>query len=64
MANVGENEGFHVLDDFVCDAIHAPGVPLAHPANQGRNEGMSVSEEIVFDASSESKIGDKESDGQ
>lgn len=64
MANPGDNEGFHVLDDFVCNAIHAPSVPLANPANQGRNEGMSVIEEVIFEASSESKAGDKESDGQ
>src|SRR5438067_12683960 len=50
MANPGHNEGFHVLDDFVCEAIHAPSVPRANPANQGRNEGMSVIEELLFEA--------------
>src|SRR6266566_6402633 len=64
MANPGHNEGFHVLDDFVCEAIHAPSVPLANPANQGRNEGMSVIEEVVFEASSENKPGKKESGRQ
>ena len=51
MANPGRNEGFHVLEDFVCEAIHEPSVPLANPASQGRNEGMTVVEELVFDAS-------------
>jgi len=49
MAAQGHNEGFHVLDDFVCDAIHAPSFPLANPANQGRNDGMSVNEGLLFE---------------
>lgn len=53
MAAQGRNEGFHVLDEFVCEAIHAPTVPLANPANQGQNEGMSVAEELVFEAGQE-----------
>ena len=53
MAAQGRNEGFHVLDEFVCEAIHASSVPLASPTNQGRNEGMSVVEELVFEASPE-----------
>ena len=48
------NAGFHVLDDFVCEAIHAPSVPLADPTKQGRNEGMAVVEELVFEAGKES----------
>lgn len=48
MAAQGQNSGFHVLEDFVCDAIHGPSVPLANPANQGHNEGMAVVEELVF----------------
>jgi hypothetical protein len=32
MAAPGQNPGFLVLDDFVCDAIHAPTVPLKHGA--------------------------------
>ena len=51
MANPSQNMGFLVLDDFVCEAIHAPSVLLANPANQGRNEEMVVLEEVVFDAS-------------
>ena len=49
----GHNRGFHVLDDFVCDAIHPPAVPLANPANQGRNEGMFVIAELLFEAGKE-----------
>lgn len=49
----GQNAGFHVLDDFVCEAIHAPGVPLADPAKQGRNEGMAVVEELMLEAGKE-----------
>lgn len=49
MAAQGRNEGFHVLDEFVCEAIHAPSVPLANPTNQGQNDGMSVVEELVFE---------------
>lgn len=48
MAVRAENEGFSVLDDFVCDAIHAPGIPRADPNKQGRNEGIRVIEELVF----------------
>src|SRR5437763_936632 len=60
MANPGSNDGFHVLDDFVCEAIHAPSVPLSDPANQGRNEGMSVLEEVVLDPSNGNHRGDQE----
>jgi hypothetical protein len=49
MAATGHNKGFHVLDDFVCDAIHAPSVPLANPANQGQNGGMLVLDELIFE---------------
>lgn len=38
----GCNEGFHVLDDFGCEAFLAPGVPRADPCKQGRNEGMAL----------------------
>src|SRR5262249_24768023 len=40
MPSRGENEGVRVLDDFVCEAIPAPGIPQAEPTNQGKNEGM------------------------
>jgi hypothetical protein len=50
MASRGQNEGFEMLDDFVCEAIHAPGIPMADPSKQGENEGFDVVEELVFDA--------------
>lgn len=50
MAATGQNKGFHVLDEFVCEAVHAPSVPQANPAHQGRNQGMSIVEELVFEA--------------
>jgi len=50
MAIQGQNEGFRVLDDFVCEAILAPSSPHAVPTKHGQNEGMRVVEEIVFDA--------------
>jgi hypothetical protein len=53
MAAQGQNKGFHVLDEFVCEAVHDASVPLANRANQGRNEGMSVVEELLFEAGRE-----------
>jgi RNA polymerase sigma factor (sigma-70 family) len=64
MAAQGRNEGFHVLDEFVCDAIQSPSIPLANPANQGRNEGMSVVEELVVSLGTEAKVSEEEDDGQ
>lgn len=60
MAAQGRNEGFHVLDDFVCEAIHAPSIPLASPTKQGRNEGMSVVEELVVDVGSLAEADDED----
>lgn len=54
MAAHGRNEGFHVLDDLVCEAMHDPSVPLANSANQGRNERTSVIEELVLKPGKES----------
>ena len=53
MAAQGQNKGFHVLDEFVCEAVHDASVPLANRTNQGRNEGTSVVEELLFEASGE-----------
>src|SRR5438046_2886908 len=49
MGKRAENEGFRMLDDFVCEAIHAADVPRADDRHQGQNEGMRVVEELVFD---------------
>ncbi len=53
MSDKGRNDGFRVLDDFVCEAIHSPGVPLANEQHQGHNAGSLVVEELSFDASAE-----------
>ena len=53
MAAQSCNNGFYILDEFVCEAIHAPSVPLANPANQGRNEGMCVVEELLLQVEQE-----------
>jgi hypothetical protein len=46
----GQNEGFYVLEDFVCQAIPGPSISPAGPDKQGRNEGMFVTEELMFEA--------------
>jgi len=43
----GQNEGFRVLDDFVCQAIQDPAVPQAPRTKRGRNEGVLVLEELT-----------------
>ncbi len=53
MANRAENEGFRLLDDFVCDAIHAAGITQADPKKQGKNEGIRVNGELVFGGETE-----------
>src|SRR5947209_6226861 len=47
----GENEGFRILDDFVCDAIPGPGIALEGPFGRGENEGMHFLWELDFNAS-------------
>ena len=54
MANPGQNQGFRVLDEFVCEAIHPPTVPQADQTKQGQNEGMRVIQELVVDDSAAS----------
>jgi DNA-binding transcriptional MocR family regulator len=44
----GENEGFVVLNELVCDAIPAPGVPRA--SARAESEGMTIVPELVYDA--------------
>lgn len=55
MAERANNEGFHVLDEFVCDAIREPGIPQADPKKQGKNERIRVIEELVFGGQSATK---------
>ena len=42
MSNRGQTEGLRVLDDFVCEAIHAPDVPQSPLNKRGQNEGVRV----------------------
>src|SRR4051794_15220120 len=56
MAAQGRNQGFHVLDEFICEALPVPSVPLADPATQGMNGGMSAIEELVFEAGGEPTV--------
>jgi hypothetical protein len=60
-AQRAENEGFRVLEDFVCDAIHEPGIPQADPTKQGANEGIRVIKELVFEGERTSQQEGKES---
>jgi hypothetical protein len=48
MAAQGHNEGFSVLDDFVCEGIPATLVPAANPTKLGQNSGMTVVDEQTF----------------
>jgi hypothetical protein len=48
-----ENEGFRVLEEFVCDAIPGPGISKDGPFARGENEGVDVQWELVVNASHE-----------
>jgi hypothetical protein len=48
MSTQGQNEGFRVLDDFVCEAIPNPAVPQAPRDRRGQNAGAQVLSELVF----------------
>jgi hypothetical protein len=52
MSSNGRNDGFRMLDDFVCEAMHNLDVPRASEQAQGRNESMRVIEELSFEATS------------
>lgn len=52
MPSQGQNQGFLLIDEFICEAIPDPGVPQAPPARQGRNEGMGVFDEVIVEAAS------------
>lgn len=48
MRKSGQNEGFNVLDDFVCEAIHDSVVPQTLPIKQGQNEGGTILEDLAL----------------
>ena len=55
MSERTENEGFRMMEDFVCDAIHDSGIPQADPTKPGKNEGMRLVEELVFEGANGSQ---------
>ncbi len=57
----GCNEGFAMLDDFVCEATPPPGGPITSTAASGVNEGIRVSDsrsQSSLSASSKLKVED------
>src|SRR5207237_938796 len=48
MATRGQNEGFRVLDDFICEALHDAAIPQANPKSPGQNEGVRVLEDLAL----------------
>jgi stage II sporulation protein AA (anti-sigma F factor antagonist) len=52
-AKSGHNEGFRILDDFVCEAL--PDVALAQPtrSSQGQNERMPIMQDMAADTVAE-----------
>jgi hypothetical protein len=59
MAKRAENEGIRVLDDFICDAIPASGIPQADPSQRGTNDTGPVVSELIFDLGGANKDGSK-----
>ena len=59
--NAGVNEGFRLLDDFVCKAIWNTSLPLLNePARvtaRGESESMQVSAELSLNAVADSPAG-------
>jgi hypothetical protein len=46
----GRNDGFRVLDEFICDAVPASGMPASSSCGRGKNAGMQVTQELTFQA--------------
>ncbi len=53
-AQAGENEGIRVLDDFVCEATPAAGVPVAVSSGRGINAGARMISEVLVGDSRDS----------
>jgi hypothetical protein len=47
----GQNEPYHILDEFVCDAIPNVALPMTETRSRGQNEPMRLLEEFVHDCS-------------
>jgi hypothetical protein len=54
------NEGFRVLDDFVCDAIPGVGVPRADGTKAGGDEGFPAVQDHSVDAGKKSSEKDSQ----
>src|ERR1051325_9025096 len=48
MAGQGNNEGFRILDEFVCTAILGTTMPPSGSAGRGINDGISVTGKLDF----------------
>jgi hypothetical protein len=55
MSNSGQNEGIHVLVDFVCEAINSSAQPRKTLDSEGRNAGLRVIAESDEDVDSGTK---------
>src|SRR4051794_24925386 len=49
----GRNEGFHILEEFVCEAIPDASLAQTDSRSRGQNEGVRVIGELVHDCSSQ-----------
>jgi len=49
MSEPGRNEGFHVLDEFACEAIRDASVPETLVESAGRPDGTQILNEAVID---------------
>ena len=56
MSAQGENKGFHMLEDFICEALHSPSASHTCLPKLGRNAGMHVLEEVVLDLGKEPTV--------
>jgi hypothetical protein len=57
-AETGNNEGFHVLDDFICEVMPAPGVTSATSPGNGINAGIILSDNDI--SGSHPRLSEKE----
>jgi hypothetical protein len=60
MATKSQNEGFRMLDDFICDALPDPAIRKGGPSRPGRNEGIHGVEELVVDLGAAQQVDDQE----
>ena len=56
----GENDGFEILSEFVCEAIPGPSVQVPESCGSGVNEGMQPMADMVVDFSADAGAKDEE----